>query len=353
MKKIICTVLCLAALSAAAVSPAAAAPAKIVSAWLGEHETFAAWYAKQNGWDLEEGIDLHMLRFDSGTAAIEGLKAYKWAVAGCGAVPALMASQSGNLDIIAVANDESSANAIYVRKDSPVLSVKGANVSLPEVYGDAATVRGSTVLCPRGTSAHYLLLRWLQELGMTENDVHLKAMDARQAMGAFSGGLGDILPTWSPYILEADKKGYVKAATSNNCGVTLPVLLVAERGYAEKNPQHIEAFLRMYFRAVDAIASARPEDLAEKYMAFSREWSGIRLDREQALWDLQAHRMFPLREQLELFDSSAGESRLHTWLGRIVSFQKQFGLVKHVDEPRLDRLNSVNDVYLKAISAAH
>ena len=35
-------------------APAAqAAPAKLSSAWMGEHETFVAWYAKQQGWDKE------------------------------------------------------------------------------------------------------------------------------------------------------------------------------------------------------------------------------------------------------------------------------------------------------------
>ena len=348
MKKIVCAALC-AFFAWAGAFHAGAAPVKLVSAWLGEHETFAAWYAKKQGWDIAEGIDLHMLRFDSGVAAVEGLKAYKWVVAGCGAVPALMAPMSENLDIIAVANDESLANAIFVRKESPILSVKGVNASLPEVHGSADTVRGCTVLCPKGTSAHYLLLRWLQELGLTAKDVHLKSMEARQSLGAFSGGLGDVLATWSPFTLEATKRGFVPAADSQSCGVSQPVLLVANREYAEKNPQHIEAFLRVYFRAVDVIHSARPEDMAEEYMTFSSEWSGVQLDREQAVWDLAAHKVFPVREQLSLFDGANGESRLHSWLSRIVSFQKQFDLVKQADEPRLDRLNAVNSVYLKAI----
>ena len=44
---------------------------------------------------------------------------YDWPVAGCGAVPALTTPLSDYLYIIAVANDESANNAVYVRKDSP------------------------------------------------------------------------------------------------------------------------------------------------------------------------------------------------------------------------------------------
>ena len=53
--------------------PAQAAPAKLSSAWMGEHETFVAWYAKQHGWDKEAGFDLTMMPFDSGKNIVESL----------------------------------------------------------------------------------------------------------------------------------------------------------------------------------------------------------------------------------------------------------------------------------------
>ena len=55
-------------------APAAqAAPAKLSSAWMGEHETFVAWYAKQQGWDKEAGLDLTMMPFDSGRTSSKAL----------------------------------------------------------------------------------------------------------------------------------------------------------------------------------------------------------------------------------------------------------------------------------------
>ena len=101
------------------------------TAWLGEHEAFLTWYAKEKGWDKEAGLDLTMMPFDSGKNIVESLAAYDWAVAGCGAVPALTTPLSDYLYIIAVANDESANNAIYVRKDSPILGAKGTNPSYP------------------------------------------------------------------------------------------------------------------------------------------------------------------------------------------------------------------------------
>ncbi|MFQ6995031.1 hypothetical protein [Bilophila wadsworthia] len=95
----------------------------------GRTRTFVAWYAKQQGWDKEAGLDLTMMPFDSGS--IVSLAAYDWAVAGCGAVPALTTPLSDYLYIIAVANDESANNAIYVRKDSPSLEPRARIRPIP------------------------------------------------------------------------------------------------------------------------------------------------------------------------------------------------------------------------------
>ena len=112
-------------------APAAqAAPAKLSSAWMGEHETFVAWYAKQQGWDKEAGLDITMLRFDSGKAIVRACLPTIGPLPVVGAVPALTAALSERLDIIAVANDESAANALSVRADSPLLSSQGNKTGL-------------------------------------------------------------------------------------------------------------------------------------------------------------------------------------------------------------------------------
>ena len=201
--------ICLVLLALAWSTPArSASPIPMKTAWLGEHETFAVWYAKQKGWDKEAGLDITMLRFDSGKAIVEGVLAYDWAIAGCGAVPALTAALSERLDIIAVANDESAANALYVRADSPLLSIKGTNPAYPDIYGDQATVKGKEILCPKGTSAHYMMAAWLKSLGLGEKDVRVKYMSPVQALGAFAGGLGDVVALWAPLTYDADAKGF-------------------------------------------------------------------------------------------------------------------------------------------------
>lgn len=342
--------ICLMLLALAWSVPArSASPVPLKTAWLGEHETFAVWYAKQKGWDKEAGLDLTMLRFDSGKAIVEGVLAYDWAIAGCGAVPALTAALSDRLDIVAVANDESAANALYVRADSPILASKGANPTYPDIHGDQASVKDKEILCPKGTSAHYMMSAWLKSLGLEEKDVRVKDMPPTQALGAFAGGLGDVVALWAPLTYDADAKGLKPAALSSDCGVTQPVLIVANHEYATRYPERVEAFLKMYLRVIAFMRDTPAETLVPDYIRFYEEWTGRKLTPELAMKDLANHAVFGLEEQLALFDASQGKSKLQNWLMDIAAFYESIGMVRKEDRQRLQRMNAVTDDYLKAL----
>ena len=68
----------------------AKAAEQLQTAWIGEHEAFLVWYAKQKGWDKDAGLDIRMLRFGSGDKIVSRQGDYQWKIAGCGAVPTLM-----------------------------------------------------------------------------------------------------------------------------------------------------------------------------------------------------------------------------------------------------------------------
>lgn len=319
------------------------------TAWLGEHETFAVWYAQRYGWDKEAGLDLSLIRFRSGKTLVDGVTAYKWDIAGCGAVPALTAALSGRLIIIAVANDESRSNAVFVREDSPVLSVRGANPAYPNVYGNRDTLKKAQLICTKGSSGHYLLVSWLKALGMKPEEARITYMEPAQALGGFSGGLGDAVALWAPFTYEAERRGFRPAAIAGDCGARQPVVLVANKDFAARHPQRVEAFLRLYFRAVSLLRETPAEKLAPEYRLFIKEWTGRELSQETALRDLQNHPVFTLEEQLALFDSSSGRSELQQWLMDIAAFRADAVSADRPPSHRPERLDAVTDSFLKAI----
>ena len=297
---------------------------KVPTAWLDEHETFLMWYAKGKGWDKEAGLDLTMMPFDSGKNIVESLAAYDWAVAGCGAVPALTTPLSDYLYIIAVANDESANNAIYVRKDSPILGAKGTNPSYPNVYGSAVTVQKADILYPKSTSAHYLLATWLRILGLSEKDVKLQEMEPTPALSAFTGGVGDAVALWAPLTYEAEAKGFKSVANSKDCGITQLVLLVANRRFADQQILHeqVQAFLKMYMRGIEALRAKPAKELAVDYVRFYKEWTGRDLTPEMAVADIQSHPVFTLEEQLAMFAPGGSVQKA---LNEIVDFSISHG----------------------------
>lgn len=346
MKKFFLAAACAALLGLVAFSGARAVEAaELKTAWMGENEAFPMWYAVQRGWDREQGLDIRMLRFSSGAEIVQGLLAYDWLLAGCGAVPAMDAILSDRLAIVAVANDESGANAVFVRKDSPIFAAQGANPAFPQVRGSAETVRGKRILCPKNTSAGQMLRAWLRVLGLTEKDVRIDDMPPAKALGAFAGGLGDAVVLWSPQTLQAEQKGLVMAADSRDCGISQPILLVADRKAAAERPETLEKALGVYFRAVRELLALGAGGALPHYMEFLKSWAGVPLTEEEALRDLTAHKIFDLQENLRLMAGDAGASPLQKWLEEVAAFNA--GEARADDAGRI--AGAVDARYLEAL----
>lgn len=323
--------------------------APLKTAWLGEHETFVVWYAQKHGWDKEVGLDISLIHFRSGRELVDGVAAYEWDIAGCGAVPALTAALSNRLLIIAVANDESRSNVVFVRQNSPILSIKGNNATYPDIYGDSETLKNALLLCTKGSSGHYLLVAWLKTLGMKPEDVRIKFMEPAQSLGSFSNGFGDAIAVWAPFTYEAERLGFRPVASAEDCKARQPVVIVANRKFANQYPQRVEAFLRLYFRGITLIRKTPVEELIPEYRTFIKEWAGRELSEETALRDLQNHPVFTLKEQLELFDVSQGKSVLQQWLSDIATFQVNADPAGLKSIPGPKHLDIITDSFLKAI----
>ena len=327
--------------------PAVAAE-QVQTAWIGEHEAFLVWYAKQKGWDKEAGLDIRMLRFGSGEKIVSRQGNYQWKIAGCGAVPTLMSARKGQYYVIGIGNDESEINAVDVRPDSPILKTKGANPHYPEVYGSADDVRGKIILCPEKTSAHYLVSAWLHILGLQESDVKIQNVLPAPAVDLFAKGFGEAISIWAPSTYAAEKKGFKLAANSPDCGIRQPILLLADRTFADENPEQVRAFLRVYLRVVNDMRERGFKAFVQDYIRFNKVWTNKLMSEEEAEEDLRLHPLFPLDEQIELFNPKRGN--LRDWLRGITAFYGRLGELSQEDIESLNTFGYLNDSFLKGIS---
>ena len=241
------------------------------------------------------------------------------------------------IEIIAIGNDESLATGIYARKDSPILGHTGYNALYPEMAGTGGTVRGKTILCTAGSSAHYTVHKWLEALSLTEKEVTIKDMPSEEALKAFLNGEGDAVALWSPYTLEAEQHGLMPVTLSSQCDASQPTLLLANKAFAKEHPALVTAFLKIYFRGITALQETPREQLIQDYRAFYHAWTGRDLPPQDAAWELAKHPVYGLKGQLTLFDPA--QKKLHTWLQELASFTGG-----------KNRLSDVTDVYLKKLA---
>lgn len=323
---------------------------KVPTAWVEEHETFLIWYAKEKGWDKEVGLDLKIKYYNSTEEILNGLPAREWVFAGMGTISATLGQLRQGTIVIGNANDEAMSNGIVVRPGSEIAKASGANTKYPELLGSKESVRGKTFLCTGPGSAYHVLVSWLQALGLEESDVVIKNREQSQGLADFENNIGDGLALWAPQLFLAMEKGYVLAADLSKLGKRNPVVLVADSGYAEENPEIVAKFLGIYLRSANMIQNEKPEDLVAEYKRFYLEWAGKDYTDSVALLELVRHPVFNLAEQLAMFDDSKGQSQAQRWQEESASFLLKAGRITAKDMEKLKDGKYVTNRFLKMVT---
>ncbi len=348
---IVAAMMCFGALTSTAV--AGDKPYKLDVCAMPEHETFMFWWAHEQGWDKEEGLDFNIQFFQTGMDQMEALPAKQWVIGATGGVPILVGALRYNAYMIGIGNDESIVNGIQVRPDSPILKVKGWNKDYPNVYGSPETVKGKTVLVTPASSMHYSLSEYLKVFGLTEKDVTLQNMDPAQMLAAFDSGIGDIACIWTPWLYTGLMRGNKIISTPKDVGTTLPLVLVGEKQFCDENPELVVKFLRVYFRGINMLkseigASGASEKLIKQYIRFFDEWAGQEWTADMAKMDLECHPIFDCDEQVAIFDESKGTSEAQKWEEGILNFFHKQGRFEDAEVQKIKSTKFVMGNFLKA-----
>lgn len=324
-------------------------PYKLTSCWQPEHSTFVMWNAMEKGWDKEAGLKIDPMYFESGMAQIEVMPAKQWKVGATGSVPMLLGAMRYNAYMIGIANDDTVSVNVLVRPDSDIAKEKGTLKDFPESLGSAESIRGKTILMTTITNSHYALSTWLKRFGLTDADVVIKNMDTGQILAAFESGVGDICVLWAPGSFIGQSKGWVVANQDAQKGHNMVNVLIAEKEFADKNPEKVAAFLKTYMRGIDAIR-ADGAKLAPAYSKFLLDWAGVELDVDVAAEDIKKHPAYTLKEQLQLFDDSQGQSEINKWMSSMADFFVEQGRFNKDEMDKTLKSGFITDKFLKMAS---
>lgn len=136
-------------------------------------------------------------------------------------------------------------NGIYVRKNSPILKVRGFNPIYQKVYGNRETVEGCTILMTENTTSQYLGMKWLESIGVKVETVKVEYMEFDEIYKKFTAGYGDIAVLPAPYSYQIEKEGYVKAAGMTSLYMNVyEVILATNRAY-EEDQKALKRFLEL------------------------------------------------------------------------------------------------------------
>ena len=174
-------------------------------------------------------------------------------------------------------------------------------------------------------------------------------MDQAQALAAFDNNIGDGVALWAPHMYAGQEKGWKIVGDLHMCKVGNPIVLIADKAYAEKNPEITAKFLSIYLRAVNMLRNEPLESLVPEYQRFFLEWAGKNYSKELALTDLKTHPVYNLEQQLALFDTAKGVSSAQKWQGDIAKFFAGVGSINQTELKKVESGSYAVDTYLKRV----
>ena len=146
-----------------------------------------------------------------------------------------------------------------------------------------------------------------------------------------------------------EAKGWKLVANPKLCGRSSPCVIVADRKYADANPEVTARFLSVYMRAMNMLQNEPLESLVPEYRRFFLEWAGRDYNDDLALLDLQTHPVFNLDEQLAMFDASKGQSKAQYAQSEMARFFAEIGSINKDELKRVEDGSYATDKFLKLI----
>ena len=313
-----------------------ATPSSIRCAYLTTAIPVPCFYAEEQGWYKDLGVELNISTFASGPAANESVGSGEIDIATLGAMPAILGGIAYNYKVIGWLEDDDFALQMYARNDSDVVTAGKGNIAgHEEIYGTAESWKGKNIIVTSATSAHYAVCSILAAIGLDESDVNLIDMDGASGAAAFLAGEGDMYAAWDPQYnaFSSDPDHYTRIGTCADSGNSFICVLAATEEYCTNNHDEIVKFLEGMVRACDTFS----KDDQTYYDAMYR-WQRTYTETDEATSTTSAmlRKMYDVTGMKAWHETDAnGNSKLATAMYSIADFMIDRGLIEASDKQML------------------
>lgn len=292
--------------------------------------------ANEKGWWKEVGLKATVIEFPAGAPQVAAARS--WDVGYTGSVPAVLGAVRFGLETIAVGDDGSAVNALYV-----------AGPTAEAVIKDPKLLKGATIFLTANSTVDLVARSCLQKFGVARTDVTMRSMGQAEIIAAMSSGAAAVGGLWAPNIYTVEEKaGAKRLCSGKDAGLMVTGNLVARTEWARENPQLVARFLAVYLRA-QRWQAANPAD-AMAMLKKHYDAGGVVLSEASMNRELTVRPTFDLAGQLAIFSRANGLSSTDNMMNVIAAFMKDVGSLRG-DEPLPDPKAYVTDQYLKLVDA--
>jgi sulfonate transport system substrate-binding protein len=190
------------------------------------------------------GVYVAWTEFPGGPQLLEALNVGAIDFGTAGEAPPIFAQAAGApLLYVGYEPPAPQGEAILVPKDSPIRKVE--------------ELKGKKVALNKGSNVHYLLVRALEEAGVSVKGIEPVYLPPADARAAFEQGSVDAWVIWDPFLAAASAATGARTLRDGEKLVANHQFFLAERSYAGANPKVIDIVLQQLV-AIDAWAKSDP-----------------------------------------------------------------------------------------------
>ena len=197
----------------------------------------------------EQDIEVRWTEFPGGPQLLEGLNVGSVDFGLTGETPPVFA-QAARAELRYVAFDAPApqSEAILVPHDSPIRSV--------------AELKGKKVALNKGSNVHYLLVRALEEAGLSIRDITPVYLPPSDGRAAFDSRRVDAWVIWDPFQAAAEVQLNARTLRDGEGLVDNHQFYLASQAFADRHPQVIQVLIEE-LQQVGAEAEANPQQAAQ------------------------------------------------------------------------------------------
>ncbi|WP_020468046.1 aliphatic sulfonate ABC transporter substrate-binding protein [Zavarzinella formosa] len=193
------------------------------------------------------GIRIEWIEFPSGPPLLEALNAGSIDIGHAGDSPPIFA-QAAEIPFV------------YFAASSPSPDSSGLLVKNESTINGANDLRGRRVGFAKGTSAHTMILRYLEKHEMKITDIVAMYLSPADGRVALESGSIDAWAVWDPYLAAAEQAGGHRKLATGKGYVEGREFYFASRRMAESHPERLTEF-RAELARIKSWAKERPDEV--------------------------------------------------------------------------------------------